>query len=199
MTAFSKKSFELTAIVTGWGKILWLGPRAEDIGLCFRDIRRSQTRRRPPRPARRNIDCCQDQSADRAACEIWPSLWQKDAHKMSVRGVVFTDRRHGIGCSKWILARYDNVAIGRDRQVERTECRVAHEPRGLHVAIWSECDNSIVALARRTDPRAQKQSPIATESKSARKRYNSWREKMLAGRVKGTPKMPRLCALRKPT
>src|ERR1700747_157114 len=38
----------------------------------------------------------------------------KDAHEMSVRGVVFTDRRHCIGRSKWILARYDDVAIGRD-------------------------------------------------------------------------------------
>ena len=28
----------------------------------------------------------------------------KDPHEMSVRAVVFTDRRHGIGRSKWILA-----------------------------------------------------------------------------------------------
>jgi hypothetical protein len=38
----------------------------------------------------------------------------KDAYKMSVRGIVFADRGHGIGRSKWILARYDDVAIGRD-------------------------------------------------------------------------------------
>lgn len=38
----------------------------------------------------------------------------KDAHKMSVRGVIFTDRSHGIGHSKWMLARYNNVPIGRD-------------------------------------------------------------------------------------
>ena len=38
----------------------------------------------------------------------------KDAYKMSVRGVVFTDRRNGIGRSKRILAGYDDVAIGRD-------------------------------------------------------------------------------------
>src|SRR5579864_3764136 len=38
----------------------------------------------------------------------------KDAHKMSVRSIVFTDRRHGIGSSKRILARYDDVAIGCD-------------------------------------------------------------------------------------
>ena len=38
----------------------------------------------------------------------------KDAHKMSVRGVIFTNRRHSIGGSKWILARYDDVAIRRD-------------------------------------------------------------------------------------
>src|SRR5580692_261854 len=50
----------------------------------------------------------------------------KDAHKMSVRGIVFTDRRHGIGRSKWILASYDDVAIGRDCQVERTESWVTH-------------------------------------------------------------------------
>jgi hypothetical protein len=37
----------------------------------------------------------------------------KDAHKMSVCGVIFTDRRHGIGHSKWMLAGYDDVPIGR--------------------------------------------------------------------------------------
>jgi hypothetical protein len=38
----------------------------------------------------------------------------KNTHKMSVRGVIFTHRRHGIGRSKRIFARYNNVAIGRD-------------------------------------------------------------------------------------
>ena len=122
----------------------------------------------------------------------------KNAHKMSVRGVVLTDRRHGIGRSKWILARYDDVVIGRDRQVERTEFRVTHKPR-RHVVIGSEGDNSVVARARRADPRAQKQSAVATESKSARKRHDSRARKCAPGasRVRGNAVIVR--ALRKPT
>ena len=54
--------------------------------------------------------------------------------------------------------------------------------------IGAEFDNSVIALASRTNPKAQKQSPIATESKSARKRHDSRRKKMLAGRVKGAGK-----------
>ena len=49
----------------------------------------------------------------------WPAKFgqpfgMKDAHEMSVCGVIFTDCRHGIGHSKWILARYNDVPIGRD-------------------------------------------------------------------------------------
>src|SRR5580704_7053182 len=62
--------------------------------------------------------------------------------------------------------------------------RVAHEARGLHLAVWSECENSVVPLARRANPRAQIKSSIATESKSAWKRHDSRCEKMLAGRIK---------------
>ena len=40
------------------------------------------------------------------------SFGAKDAHKMSIRGVVFPDCRHSIGRSKWILAGYDNVTVG---------------------------------------------------------------------------------------
>jgi hypothetical protein len=49
----------------------------------------------------------------------WPAKFgqpfgMKDAHEMSVRGVIFTNRRHCIGRSKWMLAGHDNVTIVRD-------------------------------------------------------------------------------------
>jgi hypothetical protein len=77
----------------------------------------------------------------------------KDAHKMPIRGVVFTYRRHGVGCSKWILAGHDDVAIRPDRQVKGTEFWVTHKPRSLHVVVWGECDNVVIPLTHRTNPR----------------------------------------------
>lgn len=52
----------------------------------------------------------------------------KDAHEAPIGGVVLANRGHRIRHSKRILAGYDNVAVGRDGQIERTEFGVVHQP-----------------------------------------------------------------------
>jgi hypothetical protein len=42
---------------------------------------------------------------------------RKDAHKASVFGIVFTDRRDGVCRSEGVFARSDNVAVRADRKI----------------------------------------------------------------------------------
>ena len=72
----------------------------------------------------------------------------KDAYKTSVCSVIFTDRRHGIGRSKWILARYNDVPIGRDGSVQNFSHILSGYGFGLHDLRLIERLHVHVALGR---------------------------------------------------
>src|ERR1700757_1916406 len=66
----------------------------------------------------------------------------------------------------------DNIPVGRNREIERTEVRVGDEPARLNGIAWGERQDGIVTLAIRTDPGGEEQPAVATERKSTRKRYD---------------------------
>jgi hypothetical protein len=76
-----------------------------------------------------------------------------------VRGVVFAKARHGIGRIERVLAGYDDVAVGRDREIERAEFRVYYQPRRQSGSARSEHDNAIVTLAIRADAGGEEHLP----------------------------------------
>jgi len=109
---------------------------------------------------------------------------REDAHKMSVRGVVFANGRRGIRRAERVLARYDNVAVGCDRQIKRAEFRVADQPDRPHALTGVKRNDSVVAQAFGVDPGGEKKSSVGTERKSAWKRHDRRWEERLAGGVK---------------
>ena len=59
------------------GKTPKLGHATGEVAPCAQENLHSRNRRRPLRPGRRNRDCHRDQSEDRGACEIRPTLWDE--------------------------------------------------------------------------------------------------------------------------
>jgi hypothetical protein len=109
---------------------------------------------------------------------------REDAHKMSVRGVVFANGRRGIRRAERVLARYDDIAVGCDRQIKRAEFRVADQPDRPHELTGVKRNDSVVAYAIGVDPGGEKKSSAVTERKSAWKRHDRRWEEILAGGVK---------------
>jgi hypothetical protein len=64
-------------------------------------------------------------------------------------------------------------AIRRDREIERAELGICHQPERLDSSVRSEDDNRVVTLAIRADAGGKEQPPVTTERKSARKRHYS--------------------------
>jgi hypothetical protein len=83
-----------------------------------------------------------------------------------------------------VLARYDDLAVGCDRQIKRAEFRVADQPDRPHPLTGVERNNSFVAHAIGVDPGGEKKSSVVTESKSAWKWHDRRWEEMLADGVK---------------
>jgi hypothetical protein len=84
---------------------------------------------------------------------------REDAHKMSVRGVVFANGRRGVRRAERVLARYDDVAVGCDRQIKRAEFRVADQPDRPHALTGVKRNDSVVAQAFGVDPGGEKNLP----------------------------------------
>jgi hypothetical protein len=80
---------------------------------------------------------------------------RKDAHQMSVRGIVFANSRDGIWRSERVLARFDDVAVGSDRKIEETEFWIADESDRLLALAWVKRNESVVACPIRAGPRGE--------------------------------------------
>ena len=78
--------------------------------------------------------------------EFGELVWREDADEAAVQGIVFSNRRHGVRHAEWTLAGNYNVAVGRDRKIERAEFRIRHQPGRLDRSRGSERDNGVVAL-----------------------------------------------------
>jgi len=116
--------------------------------------------------------------------EFGELVWREDADEAAVQGIVFSNRRNGVRHAEWTLAGNYNVAVGRDRKIERAEFRIRHQPGRLGRSRGSERYDGVVALAIRADAGGQEQPAVMTERKSAGKWHYPGREDILAGRAK---------------
>lgn len=60
--------------------------------------------------------------------ELGQSTWRKHTDEIALRGIVFPNGGRGVGRAEGILARYQNVAVGRNGQIERTEIGIFDAP-----------------------------------------------------------------------
>ena len=91
--------------------------------------------------------------------EFGELVWREDADEAAVQGIVFSNRRHGVRHAEWTLAGNHNVAVGRDRKIERAEFRIRPQPGRLDRSRGSERDDGVVALAIRADAGARNSLP----------------------------------------
>src|SRR5579872_7227634 len=56
-------------------------------------------------------------------------IWREHSDEVSVRRVVFPNARHGVYGAEWTLARDDDIAVRRDRQIERTQFRIGDQAK----------------------------------------------------------------------
>src|SRR6202034_801847 len=111
------------------------------------------------------------------SAELSLPIWKENTDEVSVGRIVFPNSCDGAQRAKWTLAGYNEIAIGRDCEIERTQFRICHEPRRLRRSAGSESDYGVIALAVRADSSGEEQLAIATKRKSARKRYDSRRQR----------------------
>ena len=53
--------------------------------------------------------------------ELSLPIWGENSHEVSVCHIIFPNARHRVHRTEWMLARDNNVAVGRDCQIERTQ------------------------------------------------------------------------------
>jgi hypothetical protein len=78
-------------------------------------------------------------------------MWKENTDEVSVGYIVFPNSCDGVQRAEWTLAGDDDIAIGRDCEIERTQFRICHQPRRPHGSAWSESDYGVIALAVRAD------------------------------------------------
>ena len=122
--------------------------------------------------------------------EFGELVWREDADEAAVQGIVFSNRRNGVRHAEWTLAGNHNVAVGRDRKIERAEFRIRHQPGRLDRSRGSERDDGVVALAIRADAGAQ-----GTACRHDRRQI---RGEMALSRTGGYTRRARQARLKKP-
>jgi hypothetical protein len=83
--------------------------------------------------------------------ELSLPIWKENTDEMPVGRIVLPNSCEGVQRAEWMLAGDDDIAIGRDCEIERTQFRICHQPRRLRKSAWSESDYGVIALAVRAD------------------------------------------------
>ncbi|HLW86675.1 MAG TPA: hypothetical protein VKR60_15770, partial [Candidatus Sulfotelmatobacter sp.] len=78
----------------------------------------------------------------------------------------------------------DNIAVGRDCEIERTQFVISDQPMRLHRCAWSKGHYGVIASPIMVDSRSEEQPPIMTEGKPSRKRHHAGRQQMLSWSIK---------------
>src|ERR1700737_2928919 len=99
---------------------------------------------------------------------------------MPVSAVIFANGRNRIRGTERMLAAHDDIAVWRDRKVERTGLRISYLPSRQHPAIGIERQNVVVAFTARSDAGGEKKPTIMPERKAARKRNDVRRKDKFA-------------------
>ena len=64
--------------------------------------------------------------------ELSLSTRRENPDQVSVHGIVFPNTCHRIHRAEWMLARGNDIAVGSDGEIERTQFGIRDQPRGLH-------------------------------------------------------------------
>ena len=78
-------------------------------------------------------------------------IGRENSDEVSVPRIVFPNARHRIHRAEWMLAGDDDIAVGRDCEIERTQFGIRDQPRGLHRCAWSKGHYGVIALPVRAD------------------------------------------------
>lgn len=79
-----------------------------------------------------------------------------------------------------MFTRNNDVAVGRDDKIERTEFGIHHQPRRQRTLAGSEDEDGVITLPIRSDAGREVQHPVVSERKPARKRYTVSTKNVLA-------------------
>jgi len=98
---------------------------------------------------------------------------------VTMRRIVFPNRRHRVYGAEWTLARDNDIAVGCDSEIERTQFEIRDQPTGLRGRASIEGQYSVIALPLGADSQGEEQPPVTTECKPSGERYDPWRQQML--------------------
>src|SRR5689334_12449882 len=87
----------------------------------------------------------------------------KNPHQTAVEAIIFADARYRVWRPERMFTAHDDIAIRRDRQVERTELRILHLPRWEQPKIAIERQDGVVAFSARTNPGSEKKPAVMSE------------------------------------